>query len=64
MKVIGLFDYYFLLLIFFQFLISNLIDVKEFKKNSNPREAAIIKRASTAILAISVVMTIVAYILK
>ncbi len=64
MKVIGLFDYYFLILIFIQFLISNLIDVKKFIRSNNPKEAAIIKVASRTILGISVVMTIIAYILK
>lgn len=64
MKVIGLFDYYFLILIFIQFLISNLIDVKKFIRSNNPKEAAIIKVASRTILGISAVMTIIAYILK
>jgi len=64
MRIIGLFDYYFLILMFIQFLISNFIDVKKLKNENFIKDALILKRISIAIITISFVLFIVSYIIE
>lgn len=56
MRIIGLFDHYFLIMIFAQYLVSNLIDVNKIKAENHSKEATILKRASLTILIVSVAL--------
>lgn len=62
MRIIGLFDNYFLTLMFAQYLVSNFIDVKELKDKNYSKEAATLKRASLVIIIISLVLFVISYI--
>ena len=63
MRIIGVFDYYFLCLVFIQFLVS-IMDVKKLKKDKNFKNAAVSKWVSGGFLALAAVMTVVAYIFE
>ena len=62
MRIIGLFDHYFLILIFAQYLVSNFIDANEIKAENNSKEATILKRTSLIILIVSVALFGISYI--
>lgn len=62
MRIVGLFDIYFLIIIIIQYLVSNFIDVKELKDNNYSKEATILKRTSLGILIVSLILFVVSNI--
>ncbi|MGE5626798.1 MAG: CLC_0170 family protein [Solirubrobacterales bacterium] len=62
MRIVGLFDYYFLILVFIQFLISNFVDVKALIQKGNEKEALVLKWITRGILVITIGMTIISYV--
>jgi len=62
MRIIGLFDIYFLIIMIIQYLVSNFIDVKELKDNNYSKEAIILKRTSLGILIVSLILFVVSNI--
>lgn len=64
MRIVGLFDYYFLILLFIQFLISNIVDVNALNRENHQKEALALKWITRIILGIALGMTIIAYINK
>ena len=62
MRIIGLFDYYFLILIFIQFLTSNVFDVNTLKRNNQHKEASVLKWITRVTLGVSLAMTVISYL--